>query len=520
MIKPISFFAAVLGVLAASATGASATPQDGAIGMQPAASALAEQVQWFHNGLLMPIITAICLLVLALLLWIVFRYNARSNPTPGRFSHNMLIEVIWTVIPVLILVVIAVPSFELLYAEDVVPDGKSARIEANGAVNAISLANDFSERRKITKPRHVSVYLESGGARRELAHGRDFTLSGLGDSVVTATLKTLPPAGSTLIIEGGRSRDLRGAVTPAPSVTVNARGYQWYWSYAYPEFGVDEFVSAMAPASATTPDLYKLEVDRRMVVPVGETIRIITRAADVIHAWAVPAFAIKIDAVPGRNNETWFRADREGVYYGQCSEICGVDHSFMPIAVEVVSREKFENWIDERRKEVGIDPLFAAAPALAIVEPSAEAPVVAQAELEATINRCQQALDALTASQTINFASGGAAIDPASRAFLDEIAVVARGCDGPVITVSGHTDATGSEPNNVTLSTGRAEAVRDYLVSAGFPADRMAAVGYGSSQPIADNATDEGRARNRRIVFTVSAPTPPASDPAAPSDPV
>ena len=140
---------------------------------------------------------------------------------------------------------------------------------------------------------------------------------------------------------------------------MKVTGYQWNWSYSYPEFGDDfEFFSNMLEENQTTPELYRLEVDNRMVIPVGETVRVIAAAADVIHSWALPNFAVKIDAVPGRLNETWIKADAEGVYYGQCSEICGVKHAFMPIAVEVVSRPAFEAWVDSRRTMAGLEPIF------------------------------------------------------------------------------------------------------------------------------------------------------------------
>ena len=489
-----------------------AVPKDGALGLQPPNSAVMEEVHAFHDHLLLPIIIVISLFVLALLLWIAVRYNAKANPKPKTFSHNMLLEVVWTVIPIFILLGIALPSFNLLFKEETLPDGKQVVSAADGSKTAFSIANAFPERRRIEKSRHVDVFVVEGGERRKLAAGKDYRLEGLGEATVTATLTTPPPAGAEVIIEAGRGRDHRGGVILAPTVTVNAKGYQWQWSYAYPEYGVEEFYSKLLPKEQTTKEMYLLEVDNRMVVPVGETIRVITQAADVIHSFALPAFGLKVDAVPGRNNEAWFRPDREGVYYGQCSEICGVGHAYMPIAIEVRSRAGFEKWVDQQRKLAGLEPMFAAAPAapepVAAAEPATPA---VSAELQATIDRCQDELDALTASETINFATGRAEIAPGSRGFLDKIAAVAKTCDGPVITVAGHTDSIGDEASNVRLSTARAEAVRDYLSGAGFAADRIAALGYGSAQPVADNATAEGRAKNRRIVFTVSAPTAPAT---------
>lgn len=507
---------------------AMAAPEPKGVGLQSANSPVAESIHFFHNAILLPIITVISLFVLALLIWIVIRYNSKSNPVPKKFSHNSLLEVVWTVIPIAILAVIAIFSFDLLYKEQVIPDGKQTVAAADGASTTFTVPNTFPERRRLKKAGHVSVFLVENGQRRELAQGADYTLAGFGTDAITATLKSPPPAGAEVVVQGGRTRDHHGAILLAPSLTINAKGYQWQWSYAYPEFGIEEFFSKMLPKEQTTKELYLLATDNHMVVPVGETVRVITQAADVIHSWALPAFGVKIDAVPGRNNETWFRADREGVYYGQCSEICGVGHAFMPITVDVRSRADFESWVDGQRKQAGLEPMFgkvAAAPAApAAVQEAVASPAapVVTAELKATIDRCQTELDALAASETINFATGRSEIPASSRAFLDKIAGVAKSCVGPVITVGGHTDASGNEAANVRLSTARAEAVRTYLVDAGFAADRIAAVGFGSGQPVADNATREGRAKNRRIAFVVSAPaavastatvTPPAGGP-------
>lgn len=354
--------AAFAGIAAAFATGAARAQQavDGGVSLLPANSALAEEVHFFHNWILMPVITGISLLVLGLLLWIILRFNSKANPVPKKFSHNTLVEVIWTGVPILILLGIALPSFELLYKEDVIPDGKQQVFEADGRTAAFAFENDFPERRRVTRARQVQVLVNEGGALKTLERGRDYTLAGLGDDVVTVTLANPPAAGTDVFVRGGRSINIRGEVVLAPTLTVKAIGAQWNWSYAYPDFGDFEFISNMLPEDQTTPELYRFEVDNRMVVPVGETVRIVTTARDVIHSWAMPSFAIKIDAVPGRINETWFAADREGVYYGQCSEICGVAHSFMPIAVEVVSRESFESWVDGQRALAGLEPMFAA----------------------------------------------------------------------------------------------------------------------------------------------------------------
>lgn len=232
-------------------------PTPGGLGLQPAASPLKVEAHIFHDFILMPIITAICLLVLGLLLWIMIRYNRKANPTPARWSHNTLIEIIWTVVPVLILVFIALFSFRLLFAYHDMPD---------------------------------------------------------------------------------------------PDVTVKVTGNQWNWAYEYPDQGVAEYISNMLPEEEVAQrgmpsSLYRLAADEPMVVPVGKTVRLLVTASDVIHAVALPAFGLKTDAVPGRVNETWFRADRTGVFYGQCSELCGVDHAFMPIQINVVTEAEFAAWI-------------------------------------------------------------------------------------------------------------------------------------------------------------------------------
>jgi cytochrome c oxidase subunit II len=240
-------------------------PTDGALGFQRAVTPVMEQITEFHN-LLLIVITVITLIVLALLLYVVFKFRASANPVPKKFSHNTLIEIIWTAVPVLILVVIAVPSFRLLYAQDVIPDGQ---------------------------------------------------------------------------------REYYGEVVAAPAFTIKATGYQWYWSYEYADLGIGEYFSNMIPddeIDLAAGQLRLLSVDYPVVVPVGATVRMQVTAADVIHNWAMPSFGIKMDAIPGRLNETWFRADEEGTYFGQCSELCGLNHAFMPIEVRVVSQEAFDAW--------------------------------------------------------------------------------------------------------------------------------------------------------------------------------
>ena len=232
-------------------------PTDGALGLQPAASPLKVEAHFFHDAILMPIITFITLLVLGLIIWICVRYNKKANPVPAKWSHNTLIEIVWTVLPVLILVGISLFSFRLLFAY----------------------------------------------------------------------------------------HDM-----PTPDLTVKATGNQWNWAYEYPDQGIGEYISNMLPedeiaARGMPHSLYRLAADEPIVVPVGKTVRVLVTATDVIHAFALPAFGLKTDAVPGRVNETWFRADRVGTFYGQCSELCGVDHAFMPIQINVVTQAEFETWV-------------------------------------------------------------------------------------------------------------------------------------------------------------------------------
>jgi cytochrome c oxidase subunit II len=227
--------------------------------LQQPGSPVMEQIEWFHDWLLV-IITVITLFVLALLITVMVKFNSRANPVPSRTTHNTLIEVAWTLIPVLILVGIAVPSFRLLFLELDIPKA---------------------------------------------------------------------------------------------DITVKATGKQWYWSYAYPDSGKFEFDSLLAcdetRAKCEEPRL--LSVDNELVVPVNKVVRVQVTGADVIHSFAVPAFGIKIDAIPGRLNETWFKATQTGKYRGQCSELCGKDHAFMPIVVNVVTDQDFATWLDGAKKK-------------------------------------------------------------------------------------------------------------------------------------------------------------------------
>src|ERR1700758_1255507 len=257
----LSTYAVTVGALlgsAATALAAPGQPSSWALGLQEAGSPVMENITWFHNFLLV-LITAITLFVLALLVIVVMKFNAKANPVPSRTTHNTLIEVAWTLVPVLILVALVVPSFRLLFLELDVPKA---------------------------------------------------------------------------------------------DLTIKATGKQWYWSYAYPDNGKFEFDSLMAQDKQ--PRL--LGVDNEMVVPVNKIVRVQTVGADVIHSFAVPAFGIKIDAIPGRLNETWFKATKTVMFYGQCSELCGKDHAFMPIAVKVVTDQEFAAWVEDAKKKFASNP--------------------------------------------------------------------------------------------------------------------------------------------------------------------
>jgi cytochrome c oxidase subunit 2 len=258
--KLMAVAAALTALFSAPALAGMGQPSEWQLSLQQAATPVMEDITWFHNFLLV-IITAITLFVLIMLVVVVLRFNARSNPTPSRTTHNTLLEVVWTIVPVLILVAIAVPSFRLLF----------------------------------------------------------FQLN-----------------------------------IPTADITIKATGKQWFWTYTYPDDGGFEFDSLMAcadNAKCEPGQLRLLSVDNEVVVPVNKTVRMQVTAADVIHAFAVPSFGVKIDAVPGRLNETWFKATREGMYYGQCSELCGKDHAYMPIAVRVVSEKDYAAWIEQAKKK-------------------------------------------------------------------------------------------------------------------------------------------------------------------------
>ena len=248
---------AVVGGAGAAMAATTGGPREWEIGLQTPGTPVMADIVWFHNFLLW-IIGAVALFVLALLVIVMVRFNARANPVPSRTTHNTMIEVIWTVVPVLILVTIAVPSFRLLFYE----------------------------------------------------------------------LKV-----------------------PKADVTVKAIGKQWFWTYDYPDQKF-EFDSLLVRGKDLKPGQPRLlTVDNEMVVPVNKVVKVLTTGADVIHSFAVPSFGIKIDAIPGRINETWFKAERVGTYYGQCSELCGRGHAFMPIVVHVVSEKDYMAWLTQAKKK-------------------------------------------------------------------------------------------------------------------------------------------------------------------------
>ena len=238
-------------------------PESGAMTFQDQHSPQGKFALWFHDAILLPLIVAICLIVLALLLWVIARYNRRANTVPSKTSHNTIIEVIWTAVPVLILVAIAIPSITLL------------------------------------------------------------------------------------------ARQYRSA--PADALTIKATGYQWYWGYTYPDNGGFEGISNMKDEGQALAEGFppQLEADNRMVVPVGEPIRLQTTGADVIHSFGVPSLWFKIDAVPGRINERMLIIEEPGIYYGQCMELCGARHAYMPITIEAVPRPQFEAWVRAQGGTVG-----------------------------------------------------------------------------------------------------------------------------------------------------------------------
>ncbi len=260
----LSSLIASLAPLSARADEALGMAKPWQLGFQSAATPVMERLTWLHETLLLWIISGISVFVLLLMIYIIARFNKRAHPVPTTTTHNTVLEIIWTVIPVLILVAIVIPSIRTHY---------------------------FMER------------------------------------------------------------------APQGGITLKVVGHQWYWSYEYPEFGGVAFDSYIVKDEDLKPGNTRLlSVDNEVVVPVNTPVHVHITGADVIHSWAVPAFGIKRDGVPGRLNETWFEANKTGTFYGQCSELCGVGHGFMPIAVRVVSKEAFASWIAQKQKDAGIAP--------------------------------------------------------------------------------------------------------------------------------------------------------------------
>ncbi|WP_294133704.1 cytochrome c oxidase subunit II [Sphingobium sp.] len=253
-------------------------PKPGEVTLQEQFTSTGHTARWLHDKMLLPLIFAISILVLALMLYAMWRFRASANPIPSKTSHNTFIEVVWTVLPVLILLVVAVPSIGLL-------------------------ADQY-------KP------------------------------------------------------------APKDALTVKVTGYQWYWGYEYPDSGIPEFVSNMLTEeqAKASGEPHQLAADNRLVLPAGRPIKLIITAADVIHSFAVPSLWVKMDAVPGRLNEKSFTIEKPGVYYGQCSELCGARHGFMPIAIEALPPAQFDQWVlSQGGKPAG------AAPAVAAAAPAADA---------------------------------------------------------------------------------------------------------------------------------------------------
>ncbi|WP_284315463.1 cytochrome c oxidase subunit II [Labrys miyagiensis] len=265
------------GTAFAQETGGLGEPHPWQMGLQEAATPVMDYIVWFH-GYVMWFIVPITLFVMALLLYVIFRFNKNANPVPSKVTHNTLIEIIWTVGPILVLVLIALPSFKLLYFEEVIPKA---------------------------------------------------------------------------------------------DLTIKATASQWSWDYEYPDNGDFTFTSTMRRDEDKVKAEGKpwlLAVDNEMVVPVNKTVVVQVTATDVIHAFSVNSFGVKIDAIPGRLNETWFKATREGWYYGQCSQLCGHDHAFMPISVHVVSQEDFDKWAASKKSALNGDSQNKVASAAAIVQ--------------------------------------------------------------------------------------------------------------------------------------------------------
>ena len=236
-------------------------PKDWQLSFQEPASQTMRDIVWFHDYMLLPIIVAISAFVLFLMLYVMVRFRASRNPNPSKTTHNVAVEIIWTLVPCLILIVMAVPSFKVLYSQDTIPKA---------------------------------------------------------------------------------------------DVTIKAIGYQWYWGYEYPDENII-FDSYMIEEKDLKEDQPRLLAVDNVVVPVNKVVKVLITANDVLHAWALPSFGVKRDAMPGRINETWFKAEKEGTYYGQCSELCGIKHAFMPIEVRVVSDQEYEEWLSDAKVKFAKD---------------------------------------------------------------------------------------------------------------------------------------------------------------------
>ncbi len=253
---------AVVGISAVAAIAWAAEPRPWQLGMQPAATPVKERLSAFHDELLV-IIFLISLFVMGLLVYVIVRFNHRRNPVPSHTSHNAVIEMIWTVVPVLILVLIAIPSFKLMYYMDRVPN---------------------------------------------------------------------------------------------PDMTIKVTGHQWYWTYEYPDQKGLSFDSNLIPEADLKPGQKRLlDVDNPLVVPIGENVRVLVTSTDVIHSWFIPSFGVQEYAVIGRVNESWFNVEHEGAYYGECNQICGVNHAFMPIKIVALTKDAFQKWLVEAQKKFAHD---------------------------------------------------------------------------------------------------------------------------------------------------------------------
>ena len=239
-------------------------PKEWQLGFQNPASESMREIVNFHNNLLLPIIIAISVFVLFLMAYACIRFRASRNPNPSKTTHNVAVEILWTLIPCLILIVITVPSFKILYKQDTIPKS---------------------------------------------------------------------------------------------DITIKAVGYQWYWGYEYPDENIifESYMVETKDLKENQPRL--LTVDHEVVVPVNKVVKVLITANDVLHAWALPSFGVKRDAIPGRINETWFKAEKVGTYYGQCSELCGIQHAFMPITVRVVTAEEYVEWLSEAKMKFAKEPI-------------------------------------------------------------------------------------------------------------------------------------------------------------------